>query len=76
MSSPAKTAGRFWRHTDGHQDRLEEIKKTDQKIATPAKEALSKFTDSFADALRRRAQKKHAGKECNRNRGGERHVTP
>jgi len=41
-----------------------------------SKEALSKFTDSFADALRRRAPKKHAANECNRNRDGERHVTP
>lgn len=76
MPCPAKTTGQSWRHTDGYQDRLEEIEKTDQEIVTPAKEVLSKFTDSFADAPRRRAQKNHAAKECNRNRGGERDVTP
>jgi hypothetical protein len=46
------------------------------EIVTPAKEALSKLTDSFVGARRRRAQEKQAAKERNWDRGGERDVTP
>ena len=71
----SKKTSRSGRHTDAPQVDLGQIKQTGQEIVRPAKEA-PKLTDSFAEALRRRAEEKKAAKERDRGRGGGRDFTP